>query len=337
MSAATAAHAERSEAGADGGAQSPRPVTRGESQAHTGAQVDWLNATFDAPPCSMEAFVAHLGQLFRRPLSGLQGGGRLGFSERVDLIARVGSRSVNVGCVAFGGAAQNGRWLLQLTGVGCQFVPDWADMRHCLETLDARITRLDLAVDLLHGEYTVDDAVDWHGIGGFSGRGRPPSTSLAGDWLDGVKGRTLYVGNGSNGKVLRVYEKGKQLGDLTSDWVRFEVQFGNRDRVIPFEALTDRDKFFAGAYPALVEVIDVAGEAIETTQTSGEVTLSHLLVHLRRCYGKFIDVLVRDTGASSSALVEEVRVIGLPRRVNPSSVEAGVSWPDVLGRHKELQ
>jgi phage replication initiation protein len=325
------------------GAASPRPVTRGENPSpadeQVGAKVDWLNATFTAPSCSMEAFVAILGKLFRRPVSGIQAGGRLGFAERVDLMARVGSRTVAIGCVAHGGSAQAGRWLLQLTGVGCQFVPDWADLRDLLEQLDARITRLDLAVDLLHGEYTVDDARDWHGLGGFqaSGKGRPPSTSFAGDWDGLIKGRTYYVGNSTNGKCLRVYEKGKQLGEPDSEWVRFEVQFGNRDRVIPFEALTDRDAFFAGAYPALQEVVSAAARVIETTRTGGEVTLAHLLHHLRRCYGKLIDVLSSDVGATSSALVQEVRIVGIPRRLNPSSVEAGVAWADVSARLKVLQ
>lgn len=323
-------------AGAGADVAVPPPVTRGESQQR-GAQVDWLNATFQAPPGSMESFVAVLSRLFRRPVSGLGAGGRLGFAERVDLLARVGSRSVCVGCVAFGGEAQRGRWMLQLTGVGCQLVADWLEWRDLLEQLDARITRLDLAVDLLSGEYTVDDAVDWHSVGGFAGKGRPPSTTLAGDWLDGIKGRTFYVGNAGNGKVLRVYEKGKQLGDSSSEWVRFEVQFGNRDRVIPFEALTNRDGFFAGAYPALVQVLEAACEVIRTEQTGGEVTLSHLLSHLRRCYGKLIDVVCRDVGASPSTLVEEVRVIGLPRRVNPSSVEAGVSWARVSALRESMQ
>ncbi len=36
----------------------------------------------------------------------------------------------------------------------------------------------------------------------------------------------------SSAKMLRVYEKGIQLGDLGSPWVRYEVQLGSRDRVV---------------------------------------------------------------------------------------------------------
>lgn len=301
--------------------------------------VDWLNTTFDAPPCSMEIFLHQLGrQVFGRPVTGVESGGLLGFSQRVELAVRVASRTVLVGCVAFGGEAQRGRWLLQLTGVGCSFVPDWQRVRDFLEGLDAKLTRVDLAVDLLNGEYTVDDAVDWYLIGGFTNRGRAPQTQQAGDWIgDGKSGRTFYVGSSKNGKLLRVYEKGREQGNPESPWVRFEVQFGNRDREIPFDALTNRDAFFVGAYPALTEVLDVAGEKIQTTRTSGEVSLSHLLYHARRTYGKLFDVLMRDSGVNSSTLVEEIRVIGFPRRLNPSSVEAGVEWADVSRLARGLQ
>src|SRR5690606_25496149 len=106
-------------------------------------------------------------------------------------------------------------------------------------------------LDFLAGEHTVDEAVTLFELGGFQLGGRAPQTRLDGDWLGGTYGRTFYVGSGKSGKLLRVYEKGKQLGDAASDWTRFEVQIGSRDRVIPLRVLTERDAFFAGCYPAL--------------------------------------------------------------------------------------
>jgi DNA relaxase NicK len=47
------------------------------------------------------------------------------------------------------------------------------------------------------------------------------------------------VGKRKNGKLLRVYEKGKQLGDESSPWVRWELELHNRDRVIPWEVLLE--------------------------------------------------------------------------------------------------
>ncbi|MDR0848010.1 MAG: replication initiation factor domain-containing protein [Propionibacteriaceae bacterium] len=52
------------------------------------------------------------------------------------------------------------------------------------------------------------------------------SITPAGDWFtEGhPKGCTLYVGSRKSAIFLRCYEKGKQLGDPVSDWVRVELQ-----------------------------------------------------------------------------------------------------------------
>ncbi|MBF4296449.1 replication protein, partial [Vibrio anguillarum] len=71
------------------------------------------------------------------------------------------------------------------------------------------------------------------------------------------KGRTLYVGQRQNGKLFRGYEKGKQMKSIEyPDWVRLEVQIGNKSRVIPLDILIDSDAYFTGAYPALVSVLE---------------------------------------------------------------------------------
>ena len=323
---------ERSERTASAGARSlPRGVTRGESGkvGEQGVKVDWLNVTFDRPEMSPEGVVALLGCFLGRPTWGVHRGGLFGFETRLVLYAYVGAVSEEVGSLAYGGDAQRGRWLLQLTGRGCAHVADWHGLQSWLEDLKATITRIDLALDLLNGEFTVDDARDMYERGQFNSNGRPPSSEVAGDWLECRKGRTLYVGRGVNGKMLRVYEKGKQLGALDSPWVRYEVQLGNRDRVIPFEAITDRDNFFAGCYPALASMLDFAGETIPTTRKETKVTLAFLLHHLRRCYGKLIDSTLRASPVQHTDLIEEVRVIGTPRRLKASGVVAGVEWADV--------
>lgn len=316
------------------GLSRPRAVTRGESPQTQidapKAKVDWLNATFDAPPMSVEGVVAFLGCCFgNRPTTAKLDGGLFGFNERWKLSVYLGGVMVEVGAIAKGGEAQRGRWMLQLTGKGCGMVEDWDSVRELLEGFKAKITRVDLAVDFLDGAHTVDDAVDMVDAGEFTSNGRKPSTSVAGDWLDQVHGRTLYVGKAQNGKMLRVYEKGKQLGDLSSEWVRFEVQLGNRDRVIPFDTLTDSDKFFAGAYPALAALIDAAAEAIPTTQTETLTNLGHLLYHLKRCYGKALHQAGAIALATDTNLVDEMRVIGIPRRLDPAGVVAGVEWTEL--------
>jgi phage replication initiation protein len=319
-------------------AAAPRPVTRGEEKPVRVAHVDWLNATFPKPSMTVEGFVSLLGRMLGRPVSALAGKGLHGFKESVRLIAHHGSQSTAIGFVAWGGEAQNGRWLFSLEGQGCAFVHDWAGLADLLESLDAKLTRVDLALDFLDGEYGVDEALDIHACGGFAFDGKmSPKTSFAGDWLEGVDGRTLYVGKASNGKMLRVYEKGRQLGDPDSEWCRFEVQLGNRDRVLPFEVLTDCDAFFAGAYPALADLVDEAARRIPTSRPDAQITLADLGHHLRRCYGKVIHAMTQHAGASHAELIEGVRITALPRRLDLSSVAAGVTWADVHARMEKLQ
>ena len=320
----------------------PRAVTRGESPQPPveapKAKVDWLNATFDAPPMSIEGLIGFLGCCFGgRPTMAKLDGGLFGFAERYKVSVYLAGVMVEVGAICKGGEAQRGRWMLQLTGKGCGIVSDWGSLQELLEGFNAKITRVDLAVDFLDGEHTVDEAVDLVEAGDFTSNGRRPSTSVAGDWLDQVHGRTLYVGKAANGKMLRVYEKGKQLGDLGSNWVRFEVQLGNRDRTIPLHVLTRPDGLFTGAYPALEALLEAAAEKIPTTQTETLTNLGHLLYHLKRCYGKAMHQASTAAGASNTDLVEAMTVIGMPRRLKPSGVVAGVEWSDVQAQIRSYQ
>jgi phage replication initiation protein len=313
---------------------SPRPVTRGESTpvdfSVQRAKIDWLNATFPAPSMSLAGMVAFIGDCcMGQGVSAVLEGGLFGFAERHRLFIHLEGSRIEIGALALGGESQQGKWLLQLTGKGCGVVEDWASLRELLEGLGATITRLDLALDFLQGEHTVDDAMDMLEAGQFTSKGRTPSSMQMGDWHKGKDGRTLYVGKAKNGKMLRVYEKGKQLQSMNSEWVRFEVQLGNRDRVIPFDAITEPDRYFAGAYPALESLIQVAAEAIPTTQTETLTNLGHLLHHLRRCYGKALHQAQETCAVSHTDLVEEMRVIGMPRRVDPAGVVAGLEWPQL--------
>lgn len=310
---------------------SPRPVTRGESPRKQQVRVDWLNVTFKPNGITQDEVISQLSKVMGRPVTGLdEGKGIRGYTGSVTLFAHVGSRKKQMGFLGYGGEEQRGTWMLSISGVGCSLINAWRAVRRWLKRIKAKITRLDLCVDYVHGEYTVDDAVAFYQSGRFTLSGRPPSTSQAGDWLN-CKERTLYIGKAKNGKVLRVYEKGQQLGNAESAWTRYEVQFGSRDRVIPLEALTERDKYFAGAYPVLADLLDneCGAEKIPTTRTEGEVTLSHLLTHLRRTYGKAIDAMSATEGFEIASLVEEVRVIGVPRRLNISALASGPNWSGV--------
>lgn len=117
-----------------------------------------------------------------------------------------------------------------------------------------RITRCDLAFDDLNGEYSVTDVRDAWRDGLFNGRGRPPKCETrgvsgdSGSWSDGHS-RTFYVGSRKSCRYWRSYEKGHQLGNLESKWVRHEMEL-KRDRSsryeIPLDILINPSEYFSG-------------------------------------------------------------------------------------------
>jgi len=274
--------------------------------------------------------VAFVSECMTARLDAQLDGGLFGFTERWRLRAILddGAR-VEIGAVARGGESQKGRWLLQLTGKGCGLVDDWPSLQSFLEDLGAEVSRVDLAVDFLHGEHTVDDVLSLYEQGAFTSRGRTPDLDIQGAWhQSGVKGRTVYVGKLKNGKTLCVYEKGRQLEDYTSDWTRYEVRLGNRDRTIPLDVLTNPDRYFVGAYPALAGMLEAAAQEVPTCKAETQATLAHLTYHAKRCYGKAFNQVMQSSGCSAADLVEELRVIGVPKRLDPGN-PAGLYWPEL--------
>ena len=57
--------------------------------------------------------------------------------------------------------------------------------------------------------------------------------------------KPFYVGKRGNSKFTRVYEKGKQFGDVNSPWVRFETEFRAGDIDIPLEFCLSRFRILA--------------------------------------------------------------------------------------------
>lgn len=78
-------------------------------------------------------------------------------------------------------------------------------------------------------------------------------TSVAGDFLDGVQGRTLYIGAPSSAVRLRLYEKGKQLPEANRpNWVRLElvVRPGNAEARTWLSTATPAEAFGASKWSA---------------------------------------------------------------------------------------
>jgi phage replication initiation protein len=189
----------------------PRVVTRGEThvvEGNTGATafVDWLGFSVVLPLGQRQRWLEDaIETVFRVPRTGWSdtGKGWYGYKRRINLGP--------FGLLAFGGQAQRGTYHVELNGHACRAVLDWNAARVWGETYAVNVTRLDLAHDDLRATtVSVGKALTWLADGSFTTNGRPPKAELWDD-LGSGRGKTLYVGSRGAGKLLRVYEKGKQL------------------------------------------------------------------------------------------------------------------------------
>lgn len=274
------------------------------------ALTDWINVTFpfESPNQSILGLFRGIEVHISNRLGGLadRNRGLHGYHH---------SFAFDNGSALFAYGGQRGTGFLSFPGEACALIPDWEKAyRYLWDTLKARITRWDGAVDDFEGRYTVDMALEWYLCGRFGTGGNKPSMRQAGNWAepDG-SGRTLYIGKGKHGKMLRVYEKGKQLGDKGSPWVRWELQLGNRDRVIPLEVLLNPGPYVAGAYECLDWITEEASR-IKTINKTAEISYDHLVRYARSAYGSLLRVM-REVEGGADAVLDKLVMPGLPKRL----------------------
>ncbi len=154
-------------------------------------------------------------------------GGR--FYERCWLM---GSEDVLYGRVHFGG--QDNTILFELTGIGFGVAKEGWESRlfaFLTNAIRPKITRVDIAADFFIGEYSLNQVRDDRNKGMFTCHHvKPKGECLGSDWEEDdeakmTKGKTYGIGSRESSKYVGVYEKGKQLGDKTSTWTRFEIEF----------------------------------------------------------------------------------------------------------------
>lgn len=308
---------------------SPRSNTGGpESQV----LVDWLAFTWSYDALSLSDVIGMLSGWFGRRVE-LQDrpGGYLHFELRGDLVVRVSDAPVTVGIAAWGGDQNKGRCYVSIPGTGCGLIPRhvWPIVARQLERFDARLTRVDLAVDDMEGRYSVDLAVRWYKRGLFQVyQGKPLKCDQRGNWIapDG-RGRTFYVGCRESGKLLRVYEKGKQLGDPDSLRVRWEVEFHNRDRVLPYAMLVEGAPFFAGAFGRLDRIVNVGAQRIRIVHETVERSLDSLVASAKSSYGRLVDTLLRHYDGDVCRVVSVLQRRGVPRSLS-------AAWLARIGLHE---
>lgn len=166
------------------------------------------------------------------------------------------------GLIAVGGNAST--VMLRITGHGSLVAKtDWTHvLNSLLHRFQGHLTRIDLAFDDFCGQiYKVRDLASRIDEGIFQRSNTSPKFRQEGDWLrDDPRstGLTLYVGD-RHSKMARIYEKGKELGDPDSPWVRFEVELHSSLYELIPDMLLHPTKYFAALYPAC-EWIEFGGD-----------------------------------------------------------------------------
>jgi DNA relaxase NicK len=186
--------------------------------------------------------------------------------------------------------------------------------------LRARLTRVDLAGDDFDGSIL---SIAW-GLAqrearGFVGQGRPPKCTLITNF-DG-EGDTLYVGKRENGRMLRLYEKGKQLGDAMSRWCRAEVEYRAKDRVLEFSMLLRPAEYLAGAFPCLSFFAEVACR-VRAFRDRAKLSYARVVANARLHAGRAINAVLHVTGGDVGACLSLLRRSGLPARLDAASMRA---------------
>lgn len=235
------------------------------------------------------------------------------------------------GMIAIGG--QNNTILISLNGVGLNY----ANLDYELELFDwldslrvATITRIDLAYDSLDKTFLTVDLFDQiHSKGGFNKGGRNPEIEYRGNWKKpNGKGRTLYIGSRQSSKFCRIYEKGKQLGDQDSIWLRIEVEFKSRDIYIPLNVLLNPTDYMVAAYPCfyLIEE-DTPLDKYEVREKNELITFAQAIRLVQRQYGRYIhffrecfgdDKILLDilTDIPNKSRPEKLDVLTIPKDLN---------------------
>lgn len=237
--------------------------------------------------------------------------GMFGYRKSWDLY--LNGTVIGVACAG----AKNGGCYISFTGAGCAMI-DFHKLHQQIQYLPMiKITRCDPAFDDYSGVYSCDYAEQrWkeEGFKALKGGSNPKCAwFMSGGELqeDGsvfyADGRTFQVGNRKNGKLCRIYEKGKQQGDPSSPWVRWEVEIRAQDREIPLSILIDPSTYFVGFYPVLEELSPVEQPTLIKTQKKRAQSAYKKTVNAaKRSYGSLINVMRNSLDLSDSEIIKQL-------------------------------
>lgn len=234
----------------------------------------------------------------------------------------------NFGLVAAGG---NG-WTCYISLTGHAFACCDAGLclrlyQFCNESPTARLTRIDLCHDDFEGAnfnpHKMFDA--WHEDKFTAERGnrKRPRLEKRGDWERGDednRGLTLYIGARTSGRLMRFYEKGKQLGDQSSPWCRAEIELRNNVFHLVSEMLINPTGYFIACSPVFALVaLTTEPVKLDRIAREGIATVERVLEIIKTQYGVHLDVLRKEFFGTDAELLDAITRVGV---VPPALVRA---------------
>jgi phage replication initiation protein len=280
--------------------------------------VDWCSFTF--PPYHLNP-VDEIERVLESSTNGLKvelidlEHGWLGFKNSYEIWIETGAGWQRVGKVGYGGNGD--KCHVSLTGSGCALVEDWSPIQYLLDSTGGKLTRVDIALDDFEGNHNLNEIRELYSLGGFNCGGRTPSFQYIEN--SDNRGDTINIGNRESGKFVRCYEKGRQLGDTESKWLRVEVELRDKDRVLPYDILSNPVKYLAGAIPWIASAYNLIAEKIKTIKNKAKLTLNQVLNNAKNQVGKVIGWL-HSCGVSSDKIVSRLMRDGVPRRLELAGI-----------------
>ena len=254
---------------------------------------------------------------------------------------QLGGEEHNYGFVAVGGRKNKDTVCLHFTGEGLIAAKDGWESR-LYEFLNERakqprISRCDVAHDFLNGEYTCEQALkDWEDGGYTLHRSKPISECVGGDWkLYKGTGKTFYVGSRKNAsRFARIYEKGKQLGDELSPWVRAEVEFRARDIIIPLDILIAAGEYLTACYPVFGQLFaqyEHAPSKPERIEKEKEISIAHVGKYASMQVSRAV-VMYEEMGMTDKEIITALKSqqTEMPKRLAKQAFDCAYLYRDYI-------
>lgn len=314
--------------------------------------IDWVTVTFkrylflddylgkseeDINDICVERMEQKLDSIFGFKLGKKRKNGKNFYQQCYEITNHEGD---SVGYLCIGGQANS--IMMSITGNGClKGDYGWQERLYnfLLKAPSAKITRLDLSHDDMDGTYLdIDDLNERETCREFYYFGKPARVTWHGDWkyMDRDKlGRTLEIGCRESDKLMRAYEKGKQLGDKTSEWLRLEVELKSKHTHIPLNALIKPSDYFINLYPCFKDLFqydDQAQSRIEYVKRATEIIVEKGKQILRHQFGSWLGFFRQWYDSDKECLDALASEFNIPKRFSITKQD----WSRILPNPYEI-